>query len=299
MNSSSDCKNKCQTQIFNNYAENSINNTSCNVYKDVSIMDGLQNNLDKPQNLKWSNFETNSNWLNPYMKNEKNDKLTNNFDFNYKSLTTLDSTTSNSLHNLNNFYTTSSRLKCNLNSNSFYKSLYSNIQPSTNENFSNFLLSYADCDKNTTNNVSHSLNLNKFNEKCINYKTTNDSISQFNLSKLNSKIVEPDSPAKDNNEYKSPNFVYPWMKRAYNGVGNTTTDPNYKRSRTSYTRYQVLELEKEFHYNRYLSRRRRIEVAQTLKLTERQIKIWFQNRRMKWKKDHNLPNSKLTNNNSA
>nr|XP_039263563.1 uncharacterized protein LOC120339492 [Styela clava] len=65
---------------------------------------------------------------------------------------------------------------------------------------------------------------------------------------------------------------------------SSSCEPRKKKTRTVFSRTQIYQLESTFDMKRYLSSSERASLARNLNLTETQVKIWFQNRRNKWKR---------------
>ncbi|XP_066497270.1 homeobox protein Hox-D10a [Hoplias malabaricus] len=86
-------------------------------------------------------------------------------------------------------------------------------------------------------------------------------------------VSSPEVPHKDAKDCKADTPTSNWL-----------TAKSGRKKRCPYTKHQTLELEKEFLFNMYLTRERRLEISKSVNLTDRQVKIWFQNRRMKLKK---------------
>lgn len=83
----------------------------------------------------------------------------------------------------------------------------------------------------------------------------------------------------------SPSTHHSLLHRTSASLGDESLSlKRKKRSRAAFSHGQVFELERRFAQQRYLSGPERSDLAKSLRLTETQVKIWFQNRRYKTKR---------------
>ncbi|KAM8938915.1 NK1 transcription factor-related protein 1 isoform 2-T2 [Pelodytes ibericus] len=104
-----------------------------------------------------------------------------------------------------------------------------------------------------------------------------DSMSSINPSGSNQQQTGGKNQSQQQNQHGKP-------KRKRTGSDSKSGKP--RRARTAFTYEQLVALENKFKSTRYLSVCERLNLALSLSLTETQVKIWFQNRRTKWKKQN-------------
>uniref|UniRef100_A0A182XD28 Homeobox domain-containing protein n=1 Tax=Anopheles quadriannulatus TaxID=34691 RepID=A0A182XD28_ANOQN len=100
-----------------------------------------------------------------------------------------------------------------------------------------------------------------------------------------SERAEASSPESSCNEDTMDNCSEIASEGSASG-GLAAHDDRKKRPRTAFSAAQIKALETEFERGKYLSVAKRTALAKQLHLTETQIKIWFQNRRTKWKRKY-------------
>lgn len=102
-------------------------------------------------------------------------------------------------------------------------------------------------------------------------------------------LANPKVPQDNSNNWPAWVYCTRYSDRPSSGprsrrIKRRDRKPEEKRPRTAFTSEQLARLKKEFEENKYLTEKRRQDLARDLGLNESQIKIWFQNKRAKIKK---------------
>ncbi|KAM7540171.1 hypothetical protein Aperf_G00000042154 [Anoplocephala perfoliata] len=82
----------------------------------------------------------------------------------------------------------------------------------------------------------------------------------------------------------SPNQGLFWMRNPNENLNQMDKDGKRKHTRPTFSGQQIFALEKMFEQTKYLAGPERARLALLLGMSESQVKVWFQNRRTKWRK---------------
>ena len=171
-----------------------------------------------------------------------------------------------------------------------FQSLYKNVTTQIFQSLYNFVstLGYHSAAMVTANHFFNQHQQYYFNNILSNHQINNESQEPIIKSEQNyfdSTVVMQNAelPLSSNSTTGSTSPVLQEIK-AHGFTRSELAQVTLKKPRSTFTSQQVLHLEQEFKAQSYLCRPNRAKLASQLGLSERQVKIWFQNRRMKAKK---------------
>ncbi|XP_037029695.1 hematopoietically-expressed homeobox protein hhex [Bradysia coprophila] len=96
--------------------------------------------------------------------------------------------------------------------------------------------------------------------------------------------------------HKASPRIWPFYPHPYGGYLLPGCNSKRKGGQVRFTPQQTQNLERRFSSHKYLSPEDRRHLAMQLKLSDRQVKTWFQNRRAKWRRSNGTSSESPTSN---
>lgn len=170
------------------------------------------------------------------------------------------------------------------------------VNAASSQNYPNPLASLNNQVPTTNNNiVSSNSNQTQQNNLSINNNNSTTTVAPGTTNSIDGQ--KPDTTDKNQNlsphlnnlsqvinEVKGGSGIHNILSKVSDRDDEDSEAAINRKKRRPYTKQQIQQLEQEYRLNTYIARERRLDLGKNLNLTDRQVKVWFQNRRMKEKR---------------